>query len=56
MASKGDMLGIADDLERRADDACKHDDVVMTPREVRALAADTKSFALGHDRVEVEDS
>ena len=47
MISKSDMLEVADHLERRADDAyMKHDDVVMTPREVHALAMDIKSFAL----------
>lgn len=51
MVSKGDMLEIADHLERMADDAyMEHDDVVMTPREVHALAADIKSFALEHGR------
>lgn len=59
MTSKGDMLEIADHLERIADDAyMEHDDVVMTPREVHSLAADIKSFALEHCRetcrVEVE--
>lgn len=57
MISKSDMLEVADRLERRADDAyMEHEDVVMTPREVHALAMDIKSFALEHGRVEVEDS
>lgn len=41
MISKSDMLEVADHLECRADNAyMEHDDVVMTPREVHALAMD----------------
>lgn len=51
MISKSDMLEVADHLECRADNAyMEHDDVVMTPREVHALAMDIKSFALEHGR------